>query len=1121
VLFRSLTTPPSLVISTTPIRLDTVVKAYDAWGKKIVQVNGTTVTDLPRSKVYIPTSVNEDYIFLDTQKLNGARFLIDSPGVSLNVSSEENSKDPNRTVLSNVAAEDLLIYLKTNQNWDWIWIEYMLNYICPVSMYDDTNPYFLGVYTVSANSTAQNVELAPKAAHPFFAGIPIKSNQFTYGPWTNYPLVTYSDIYPTINNVPPGRCTLTSHTPTRIEAAKAIDNLITNATIEVNDDFVPWNYGGMDYLDIAAIKELETKVNYQAILETAQLEMPGLPIFNLGGDFIYNNINLTPKDSNETLFGNYSYNTSGIIVYDAKDTQPLVDLSYFPGATIAYTPPTSNRQTANYKIIDLRYGGNYEFGPIVTNIQCSMGQQGISTTYSFRTYTRKLGLFNRESIYSSKRAALQNIKANQKIAKISQEVNNLSISQQQFIVDERLNKSQFGISDFASKLFGWSPGTVLVGQAHPFIDEPNRLPGYFEDFTIASSPGGFNARVSTPTGWVMVSGEDLGDKNTDKIGSLTVNTSPTALKQSARISCTVQLFERKEVEGQIQKDYGMQSMMSLDGLLSPISFYPTFKNSTFSYSLHNTANCPFCKGSKVRGITVSQYAAAGTKSTANINITCDKCGHAGQKLNAKIVPDSDIPINLITLNPIVVPYGEFRNSNIQNYSGVHPEQKHDDISSLSPGYGGKIRTFVDRSRHCIEIVGRGSIPQGRMGYKLETSRNLSAYNDHPNSVPKNNLDYYAYDQQLYDVRNKAGDSTNLLHENNQRFFGLRGPLTLHSWGYDDDGYPVPNASDEPLAYDIYGRPKRFKLKITYNSTAKKFSSLSIGDLFQLTSGGTYPVYAKTFNNENIPSSVNNNTNVFFVTAEDNYDVDGGFDPGTASDFTQGYKGSIISKTQKFVNNKWSEKVKLNEFYLNWAERPDLWKVGPIDLFWDKNRMVWTAGGAEEIDPPYIISNTNDVSSLKSFVEKKSNNNKYIYRMIYVTLEEDLIKQPDFDETYVTRGYIDDIEFSSEPLRQGYRRLIYIKDKTGYCAPRGTKLLCRYNKKTGFYEPVSKPSLVVKGKTTSANEALIDMHYVQGRRSGVVPTMTVNFDNPLGFTVTTNAIAIFTFLNGKWTLTAIK
>jgi len=561
--------------------------------------------------------------------------------------------------------------------------------------------------------------------------------------------------------------------------------------------------------------------------------------------------------------------------------------------------------------------------------------------------------------------------------------------------------------------------------------------------------------------------------------------------------------------------------MSLDGILSPISFYPTFKNSTFSYSLHNTSNCPFCRGTKVRDISVVQYDKNGSRNEVATKITCDKCGNAGEKLNAKIVTDEDIPINLITLNPIVVPYGEFKNSNAQNYTGAHPDGSHDDISSLTPGG----RVFRDRLRHCIEIVARGSIPQNQAGYKLETSRNFTAHTQHPEGVPTKNLDYYPYDEALYHIRSKSNDSLNMLHETNQRFFGLRGPLTLHAWGYDDEGYPVPNAADEPLAYDIFGRPKRFKLKITPGSI-KKYSSLSVGELF--TVSGNTNVFAKTFNYENLPSSWStltvkqmDNVDVTPVKIEDNYDVDGGFDPGTANQLAQGYKGSIISKTQKFVGGKWSDKVKLNDFYLNWAERPDLWKVGPIDLIWDQERRVWAGGGgAEEIDPPYILSNSNDTTTLKKFLDKKAKN-KYIYRMIYATLEEDLIKQPDFDESYVTRGYIDDIEFSNEPLRQGYRRLIYIKDKTGYSAPRGTKLLCRYNKKTGFYEPVSKPSLVVKGKIISASQALIDMHYVQGRRSGVVPTMTVNFDNPLGFVVTNNAIAIFTFLNGKWTLTAIK
>jgi hypothetical protein len=449
-----------------------------------------------------------------------------------------------------------------------------------------------------------------------------------------------------------------------------------------------------------------------------------------------------------------------------------------------------------------------------------------------------------------------------------------------------------------------------------------------------------------------------------------------------------------------------------------------------------------------------------------------------------------------------------------------------------------------------------------MKYNLETSKNLKAYQNHPSNIPKTNLDYFGYDLALFDMRAKVNDASNWMHEMNQRFMGLRGPLVLHSWGYDQDGYPVPNASDEAYAYDEYSRPKRFKLKLT-TEPATTYGKLSDGQLFKVSQtttttggGGTSTttnavdiLYAKTANGENIPPAILNvsqqitnedvittytpqaftdTSPVIPVTIEDDLKNAGGFDPGSnASRSTNalldGFRGSIIKKTQKWANGSWSEPTKLKEFYLNWAERPDLWKVGPIDLFWDEERNVWTAGGgggATEIDPPYILTNKNDVTTLKDFLDKKTNK-KYIYKMIYVTLEEDLIKQPDFDETYTSRAYIDDIEFSSEPLQQGYRRLVYVKDKTGYCAPRGTRLLCRFNKNTGFYEPVTKPSLIVKGKIISANQALIEMHYVQGRRAGVIPTMTVTYDNPLGFTTPANAIAIFTFLNGKWTLTAIK
>lgn len=1097
--------PTVAALSSATLSLSTVVKSYDAWGTEIKNNN----VSLPRSKLYVPATVEENFVFLDPVNLYGPRILIDSPGINLNLSSEENARDPNRTVISNIAAEDLMLYLKTHTaGIDVNWVRYMLNYISPLVLDDQDNPYFLGLYTVSSNHTANNIELSPKAAHPLFAGIPIKSNQFVYGPWTNYPIIEGTDIVPdsvitTQTETFPKTCVDTTKAPTTAQINQALNNLISNVNIEFDDDFVPWNYGGVHQLDIVAFKNIETKINYQNVIETAQLTMPGLPLFDIGGSF-----------SLENLGGlKYQGFTKTYVYTDVKDSvAPVVNLSYIPGATPAVGAPTQSVSTATYKVFDLKNTLAFGDGPIITSIQTSVGEQGISTTYSFRTYTRKLGLFNKEETDRIKKNNQANLKRGKQIAQIRQEVTNLKNEERENFLQERLNKAQFGSSDLSSKLFSWSPSTVLVGQASPLIYEPSRTPELIEDFSLASNPGTFNSLPSTATNWKVDNNGIIDDQNS----SLADNTSTSILKNSSRITSTVQLFERKELENQLQKNYGMQSAMSLDGLLSPISFYPTFKNSTFSYSLHNTANCPFCRGTKVRTVKVSRYASGGSRAETPINIVCDKCcGTPKDKLNAKIVADVDeIGINLITLNPIVVPYGEFKNSNSQNYASTHPDGEHGALT-----FGGKPRLFRDRLRHSIEIVARGSVPQSKARYKLETSRNIQK----PGS---NNADYDPYDNTLYSTRSKLDPTLNLLHETNQRFFGLRGPLTLHSWGYDEEGYPVPNAADEPLDYDNFGRPKRFKLKFTNNGATKKYSSLSVGELFMIV--GNTNIFAKTFNYENLPSSWSslttaaiNNTDVTPIKIEDNMDVDGGFDPGTPSDYTTGFKGSIIGKAQKVVGGKWSTKTKLKDFYLNWAERPDLWQVGPIDLFWDNDRKVWAGGsGSEEIDPPYILTNSNDITTLQNFLNKKTKK-KYIYRMIYATLEEDLIKQPDFDETYITRGYFDDTEYNSEPLLQGYRRLIYIKDKTGYCAPRGTKLLCRYNSKTGFYEPVSKPSLVVKGKVISSNSCLIDMHYVQGRRSGVVPTMTTTFDNPLGFTTTANAIAIFTFLNGKWTLTAIK
>jgi hypothetical protein len=135
-------------------------------------------------------------------------------------------------------------------------------------------------------------------------------------------------------------------------------------------------------------------------------------------------------------------------------------------------------------------------------------------------------------------------------------------------------------------------------------------------------------------------------------------------------------------------------------------------------------------------------------------------------------------------------------------------------------------------------------------------------------------------------------------------------------------------------------------------------------------------------------------------------------------------------------------------------------------------------------------------------------------MINVVLEQDMVKEDNFDSTYPTRAFIDDLEYSKEPLQNNYRRLVYVIDTAGYTAPRGAKLLCRYNKTTGFYEPIAKPILTAIG-TISNNQVSIEMSYVQGRRSSIVPTYVSSFVNPLNLSLGTRGL--FNYINGKWTL----
>jgi len=1062
-------------------------------------------------KLYCKTNVEDKIIFLSPKTLQEPRIIIDSPGIPLTTTSYSYETDPNITIIANVALEDLLIYLKKIPvgSEDPNFVGYMMSFISPMI---GNNALLLG--NNMGNNSPKYMTIAPKMAHPFFAGIPIKSNQFCYGPWTNYPNLIASDIFPDASN-----------------PNEAIENLIGGVKIDQNQDFAPWNYGGMSFLDQRVISEIQNNVNYQQVLETAQIDMPGLPIFGLGSRFTY----FTPsvQGNNQIKFNNQLYDVEidtlnyTDVKYNTSNSNPV------PNAPLAgqvlvgfdYSNSSTTSSPITYETIKLSSINPNPIAPLISSIQVSVGGS-ITTTYGFRTYIRKLGFFNKETGDRLKQNALMGIKRNKQFASMSGSIISRVNNEKQRRLNDIGDNRKLGAREVTSKFYATSPVEVMCGLARPFLPNDKLFNVKRLSYLRQNLENLENTEENTNNDQLkkqiqekikqleeeinnimsLPYGRDLGD-DSSKNGSITGDSNGiNQNKKNLRYNTFVGIYPTKEIAVEMNAEYANKSLMSLDGLFSPVSFYPTLFNTTYPLVPYTSSSCPYCKGTKSISDTyvnkqgqnatgtfycsycankrkTISYSSKTTKTSSSIEtlppyiitdtndidtlINFNTAISSSSSTSAASSSDSsssseEIPVNLYSLQPIVVPYGEFRNPNVQNNG-----------------------TYVDRCRHSIRVVAKGTVAP-KKNQSLDISQNLLKYIDPATNKEQTerglgfNADYYQKD-----ILNK--DNPQFL--NNQRFLGLRGPIMLHGWGYDKEGYPIPNAADEPKEVDEFGNPKRFKLTRSVSTSSTKYSKLKNGDLFVLNKTDTIDLIKSPSLLLDDFTSIADDRDVLKVEyTNDLSDETGGFLQGQNS-----ILGDIIGKTQEFKEGKWTSKKKLKQFYLNWAERPDLWPVGPIDLRWDEEKRVW--------------STTSDQAS--------------IYKMVYVVLEEDLVKEYNYDETYVARGFLDDLEYSSEPLPNGQRRLVYVKDRAGYTAPRGCKLLCRYDTDTGFYEPITKPSFICKGIIDNGNKAVIQMAYAAGKKAGEIPTMLVSFSNPFNYTVVKDKKGMFTFMDGNWTITAVE
>jgi hypothetical protein len=403
-------------------------------------------------------------------------------------------------------------------------------------------------------------------------------------------------------------------------------------------------------------------------------------------------------------------------------------------------------------------------GPVINSIQIEMSDSGYKTTYHFRTYSRKLGLFNKEQSENIQRFGKQ------------------ALSNRKIIVENirsQLSRSinlQDPAGDRAAKLpkaLSYSPVNVLVGAAYPMVHKNSTMDNAYSQLGYNPS---WHLRPIIPN---------------------SVSSNP---KDMIRQQTVTQLYDSQELGKVIAarpNDYPYRSIMSLDGIVSPISFYPTPYGCTYPITFYPRSKCPYCKGQGTNtyqsysnsadladdgGSTATTTTIAG--SFATTSSTCMFCvpDAAVNTLKKKSARPNEITPPFLIASGTDLEIITDRDTAFQYNSCAINSYTLNPMVMSAPGSDFSCHSnkqSSDRCGHSIDVVAFGNTA---MSFRDGLRSSIS------NTINKNYNDY--------DINLMAADPSNSQAFQNIRSFGLRGPLMLHSWGYDLEGYPVPNSSGE-------------------------------------------------------------------------------------------------------------------------------------------------------------------------------------------------------------------------------------------------------------------------------------------------------------------------------------
>lgn len=195
----------------------------------------------------------------------------------------------------------------------------------------------------SVGATSKMAYLAERTVQPYAVAIPMINNKDTYGPWL------------------------------------ATNGLSIGGQVraETDSSLVPWNFGSMTDLDTVAQSQANEGVSNMYYSESGSVTIPGVPTGRIG---------------DELLSVNGSAYISG--QFDANSRVVTVDQTAFPGVDYI---------RVDLIVGSLKWVGSY--GPIITNIQCSVGTNGITTTYNMTSFKKKFKKFSKCRITRMKELA--------------------------------------------------------------------------------------------------------------------------------------------------------------------------------------------------------------------------------------------------------------------------------------------------------------------------------------------------------------------------------------------------------------------------------------------------------------------------------------------------------------------------------------------------------------------------------------------------------------------------------------------------------------------------------------------------------------------------------------------